>query len=121
MSTLRDVFARGPLEVLQQQRLVPADGRMPTDADRTAAEAVAVAAAAIAYYVPPTTLEQHAHRSLSRALMTFLVEIVRNTPPGPERSTAIARAREAKLWASAAVALQRAQPAPATTDEGGTI
>jgi hypothetical protein len=44
--------------------------------------------------------------SLAVALADFLEDIVRLSPPGPERSTAISRAREAKFWASAAIALE---------------
>lgn len=64
------------------------------------------AAEEIASYHPPTGDQAERHRQLSHVTADFLLQIVRLCPPGPERSTAISRAREAKFWASAAVALE---------------
>jgi hypothetical protein len=111
----------GPLEVLQRQRLeVGTGGRLPSEAERAEEhareDAVRTAAVGVAYYQDPTQDEAYAHQSLSRALTEFLVAIAREAPPSPERSTAIARAREAKFWASAAIAGQRLQrPRPPIT------
>ena len=60
----------------------------------------------VAYYHRPTGDQGERHGRLSHALANLLQEIVNVCPPGPERSTAISRAREAKMWASAAIALE---------------
>jgi hypothetical protein len=44
--------------------------------------------------------------ALEEAAAHFVVALANCTPPGPERSTAISRAREAKMWGSAAIALE---------------
>lgn len=67
---------------------------------------LAEAAREVATYHAPTGTQAARHQALSSALADFLLAIVDNTEPGPERSTAISRAREAKMWASAAVALE---------------
>jgi hypothetical protein len=77
----------------------------PADAD-TMPGAVMKAANEVSVYHPPVGDQAARHGNLSQALETFLVCVVANCPPGPERSTAISRAREAKMWASAAVALE---------------
>jgi len=82
----------GPLQVLQF-----ASG---------AGAAIQEAAEEIARYHIPTEDTQYQYRNLERALTDFLTCIVRNCPPGPERSTAISRAREAKMWAAAAISLE---------------
>ena len=111
----------GPLDVLQLQRLeVGTGGRLPSEEERAEErareDAVRAAAADVSYYKDPTQDEMFAHQALSRALTEFLVAIARHSPPSPERSTAIARAREAKFWASAAIAMQREQrPRPPIT------
>lgn len=64
------------------------------------------AAEEISTYHPPSESQAIRHKALSLALEEFLVALVDNCPSGPERSTAISRAREAKMWASAAVALE---------------
>jgi hypothetical protein len=64
------------------------------------------AARDVATYHAPDADQAQRHRELSEALEAFLVAVAVNTPPGPERSTAISRAREAKMWASAAIALE---------------
>lgn len=45
-------------------------------------------------------------RYLEQAAARFLQVLSTYAPPGPERSTAISRAREAKMWGSAAIALE---------------
>ena len=60
----------------------------------------------IATYHSPTGDQAARHGYLSQALKNFLLSIVHNCPPGADRSRAIAAAREAKHWASAAVALE---------------
>lgn len=64
------------------------------------------AAFEVATYHPPTGDQATRHQNLSQALANFLQMIVASCPPGPERSTAISRAREAKFWASAAIAME---------------
>jgi len=64
------------------------------------------ACATIATYQKPEGDQVARHANLSASLAAFLHAIVTNAPPGPERSTAISRAREAKMWASAAIALE---------------
>lgn len=67
---------------------------------------VATAAKEIANYHAPVGSQAARHQGLSDALSDFLLTLVTFAPPGPERSTAISRAREAKMWASAAIALE---------------
>lgn len=64
------------------------------------------AANEVATYHAPDALQIERHAQLTAALSRFLVSIAVYAPAGPERSTAISRAREAKMWASAAVALE---------------
>lgn len=64
------------------------------------------AALEIATYYAPGGDQAARHSNLSHALADFLQMIVASCPPGPERSTAISRAREAKMWASAAIAME---------------
>lgn len=45
-------------------------------------------------------------KALELNLATFLTAIVCNCPPGSERVSAISRAREAKFWGAAAIALE---------------
>lgn len=80
----------GPLAVLQHET-----GR---------GEHVFEAAMELARYHPPKGDQQSRHEAVAVALASFLETIVANCPPGPERSTAVSRAREAKFWASAAIA-----------------
>lgn len=67
---------------------------------------IANAALEVASYHAPTGDQAKRHMDLSVALAAFLEAIVAAAPPGPERSTAISRAREAKFWASAGIALE---------------
>lgn len=71
-----------------------------------ASERVRTAAREVATYHAPTKSQANRHKNLSDALTYFLEALVANCPPGPERSTAISRAREAKMWASSGVALE---------------
>lgn len=57
-------------------------------------------------YKKPTEDQAVRHKELAEAAAFFLTALVHACPPGPERSTAISRLREAKMWASAAVALE---------------
>lgn len=86
---------RGALQVLQFASY-----------DTTNPVSVAVAAKEIANYHAPVGNQAARHQGLSDALSDFLLVLVTFAPPGPERSTAISRAREAKMWASAAIALE---------------
>lgn len=86
----------GPLQVLQFNPV------------RGGSSGLSDAADEIAYYHSPSDDQTNRHRGLSEALSQFLLVIATEAPPGPERSTAISRAREAKFWASAAIALEEA-------------
>lgn len=88
---------RGALQVLQFAT--------PDNADMDP-ERVAWAAHEVATYHAPVGDQAERHKMLSAALAEFLSVMVAMAPPGPERSTAISRAREAKMWASAAIALE---------------
>ena len=74
--------------------------------ENTQPEDVSAAAVEVATYHAPTGDQASRHQILSGALSDFLITLVAMCPPGPERSTAISRAREAKMWASAAIALE---------------
>ena len=69
-------------------------------------EAIEKAADDVATYHAPTEDQARRHANLSTAVASFLFAVVHNCPPGPERSTAISHIRTAKMWASAAVALE---------------
>lgn len=69
-------------------------------------EGVREASLEVATYHAPKGSQAARHGTLTTALAAFLEDIIKSAPPGPERSTAISRAREAKMWASAAVALE---------------
>lgn len=64
------------------------------------------ACAEVATYHAPTPEQAERHRRLSASLAAFLHDIAVLTPPGPERSAALSHARMAKMWASAAIALE---------------
>lgn len=88
---------RGSLNVLQF-----ADVRKLPDTAQT----VEIAAAEVSSY-HAVTLEQSVRlKSLELGLANFLVTLVACCPPGAERSSAISRAREAKMWAASAIALE---------------
>lgn len=69
-------------------------------------DAVSKAATEVATYHAPTGNQAERHSRLSQATAAFLMTVVECCPAGPERSTAISRIREGKMWASAAVALE---------------
>lgn len=77
------------------------------ECQRTPLEEVRAAAREVSIYQPPSDDQAFRHAALSVALETFLTALVQNCPPGPERSAAISRARDAKMWASAAIALEQ--------------
>ena len=88
-----------PLAVLQFQphgfaRVSPEGGK------------VLDAANEVAFYHRPVGDQGERHVRLSGALVMFLAAICQEVPPGHERSTAISRAREAQMWASAGIALE---------------
>jgi hypothetical protein len=64
------------------------------------------AAKEVARYHAADAGQAERHQALTEALAAFLVRICECCPPGAERSTAISRAREAKMWASCAIALE---------------
>lgn len=85
--------------------------KTPLDTLQTAAAGVWFpevdeAAEELSRYHVPTEDQAERHQNLAASLETFLLVLVMNAPAGPERSTAISRAREAKFWASAAIALE---------------
>lgn len=73
---------------------------------RSPQENVSAAANTISTYQTPTELAAQRHAAIGAATEAFLVAIVDNCPPGPERSTAISRIREGRMWANAGVALE---------------
>ena len=91
---------KGALSVLQFEP------RYPENLLTETVERVQAAAREVANYHAPTPDQADRHKNLSDALTYFLEALVANCPSGPERSTAISRAREAKMWASAGVALE---------------
>lgn len=94
---------QGALAVLQFARPTLESGHEELTAIESAADEVAH------YHAPSgdqAARQAARHKNLSASLSRFLKDIVHYCPPGPERSTAISRAREAKMWASAAVALE---------------
>lgn len=88
----------GALQVLQS-----ANFTFPANQYRGVVEA---AAREISGYHAVGTGQAERLKALECGLATFLAELVYNCPPGSERSTAISRAREAKFWGAAAIALE---------------
>jgi hypothetical protein len=64
------------------------------------------AARQIVGYHTMTTDQKSRYNRLTEAAAYFIATLVDVTEPGPERSTAISRAREAKVWAAGAIALE---------------
>lgn len=85
---------KGALQTIQQNGL------------RCEGSELATACAEVSTYHAPTGDQAARHAHLSQALASFLYAIAVATPPGPERSSAISHARDAKMWASAAIALE---------------
>lgn len=56
-------------------------------------------------YQAPTPEQIEAHENLACAAETLIETILKNCPPCADRTAAIRKAREAKMTASAAVAL----------------
>lgn len=73
---------------------------------RSPQEDVEAAAQTVCTYQRPTEQAVQRHAAIARATADLMVVIVDNCPPGPERSTAISRLREARMWANAGVALE---------------
>lgn len=92
-----NAFRQPPLDVLNY---TPCVAQLPPQPD------IRAAAAEVARYHPPTKGQAERHQMLASSAAEFLERIVLLAPPGPERTTAIERAREAKMWASAAIALE---------------
>lgn len=84
----------GALHVVQQNPL-RADSSALLDACRT-----------VNTYQRPSEDQAARHAALGEAAAKFLYAVVTLSPPGPERSTAISRLREARAWANAAVAME---------------
>lgn len=66
-------------------------------------------------YHPPTEDQIPRYETLratGRVMAQVIAELV---PPGPERSTALARVREAVMWANAGIACQPQPPEPEGT------
>ena len=57
-------------------------------------------------YHAPTGTQAARHEFLSKATEGFIAAILANAPDCADRSTAIRCVREAKMWASAAIALE---------------
>lgn len=56
-------------------------------------------------YHSPTSMQAARHLELEKVTDTFISSLILHCPPSLERSTAIAKAREAKMWASASIAV----------------
>lgn len=68
--------------------------------------------ACVVHYHEQTQAQAYAHDKLSMATESFVRALLEHAPDCVDREVAIRCAREAKLWASAAVALQSlAEPA----------
>lgn len=93
----------GPLQVLQFHRHTDVTGQAEFDD----VARIRRAAKEIASYHKPTEEQTQRHQLLSIALEDFLLYIVQACPPGPERSTAISWARAAKMFAAAAISLEK--------------
>lgn len=93
-----------------EKRTSPAraiDVLVATRAETFDAVEVHRAASEVAHAHPVRTDSQAVRLEfLTNNLAAFLESIVANTRPGPERSQAIARAREALFWAAAAVSME---------------
>jgi hypothetical protein len=70
-------------------------------------EKVRAGAWEVSNYHVPSEDQKARLLAMSRALESFLLVLVENCPSGPERSTAISRAREAKFWGAAAISLEK--------------
>ena len=57
-------------------------------------------------YQRPSEDQAKRHEALGKAAAEYMHAVVTLSPPGPERSTAISRIREARAWANAAVAME---------------
>lgn len=68
---------------------------------------VRLAAHEIASYHKPTEDQTQRHLLLTLALEQYLVSVIQACPPGPERSTAISWARASKMFAAAAISLEK--------------
>lgn len=88
-----------PLAVLQFRAYASGDLGAAKEIDKAAMEVVRY------HQVRDGQSERYA--DLEQAAADFLAAIVMAAPPGPERSTAISRAREAKMWASCAISTER--------------
>ena len=94
----------GALRTLQQEPLQPgAAGLYQGGEIRTG---LYDAALAVNTYQRPTEDQAARHKAIGEAAASFTVAVCMLTPPGPERSTALSRIREARAWANAAVALE---------------
>jgi hypothetical protein len=88
-----------PLQLLQTAPVVP-------EHENLADNEVTKAAHILAGQQRLGSFQQERTELLAQALRAFLIAIASNTTPGPERSTAIAKAREAKFWAVAGISLE---------------
>lgn len=58
------------------------------------------------YHKPKDERTRKRHTDLAEAAARFIERILHTAPPSPERTIAVQRVREAKMWASAAVAME---------------
>jgi hypothetical protein len=68
-------------------------------------DTVQAAAEVLSFFHIATPVQAIRHNSLNVAFAECLKALVLNTAPGSERSTAISRLREARMWANMSVAL----------------
>lgn len=78
----------------------------PTGLVGPALDEVREAAREVASYHKLRDGQGERYQKLVDAQVDYLVAIVANCPPGQQRSTALSRAIEAKMWASAAIGLE---------------
>ena len=65
------------------------------------------AAEDVSFYHAPSPIQQRHHQIVARTFAEAIVMLMNNAPPCPERSTAIAKIREARMWANAAIAMAK--------------
>jgi hypothetical protein len=92
-----NIFApKSPVEVVQRAKAGEVDPAEVADAINH-----------LVTYHAPDGDQKGRLKELQDATSDFILTILAMADPSPERSTAISRAREAKMWASAAIVLEK--------------
>ena len=96
---------RRPIEIVQRAE--------SEDLDQPGAEAradeVGQALHDLVTYHAPVGDQASRHEILAEAAKAFIATIISMVDPSPDRSQAISKAREAKMWASAALSQEPAE------------